>query len=117
MSPQVNKHRLGLQGEALVAAEMKHKGWTIAGQRLRCAAGEADLFALQGRSGWVVEVKTSWGRPAQADRLPWRRQQHLWRVAETLLWDFDLDRVQVSLVLVSLASHRQRLRWITLDPF
>jgi len=58
---EADRHELGLAGEALAARALRAAGWRLRGRRLRTPAGEVDLWATDGRTSLVVEVKT--GRP------------------------------------------------------
>lgn len=48
---------LGKWGEALVAEDLRKRGWTIRGAGYRCRTGEIDLIATKGRYIAFVEVK------------------------------------------------------------
>ena len=48
---------LGQWGEALVAEDLRQKGWTIAATNFRCRMGELDIVARNGRYLVFVEVK------------------------------------------------------------
>lgn len=47
----------GQWGEALVAEDLRKKGWTIAATNFRCRMGELDVVAKNGRYLIFVEVK------------------------------------------------------------
>ncbi len=62
MSPdrqaQGRKNRLlGKWGEALVAEDLRKKGWSIQGAGYRCRMGEIDLIATKGKYIAFTEVK------------------------------------------------------------
>ena len=48
---------LGQWGEALVAEDLRKKGWTIVAANFRCRMGELDIVAENGRYLAFVEVK------------------------------------------------------------
>ena len=48
---------LGQWGEALVAEDLRKKGWTIAAVNFRCRMGELDIVAENGRYLAFLEVK------------------------------------------------------------
>ena len=48
---------LGKWGEALVAADLRAKGWIIQGAGYRCKWGEIDLIATKGKYITFTEVK------------------------------------------------------------
>lgn len=67
---QGRKNRLlGQWGEALVAEDLRKKGWTIQAAGFRCRMGEVDLIATNQRFLVFVEVKLrkddSHGTPAE----------------------------------------------------
>lgn len=48
---------LGRWGEALVAEDLRRKGWSVVAANFRCRMGELDLVAEKGRYLAFVEVK------------------------------------------------------------
>ncbi len=63
------RQRLGLEGEALAAAELERLGYQILDRRYRSRYGEIDLIAKDGPTVVFVEVKTKtdsrFGDPAE----------------------------------------------------
>jgi putative endonuclease len=63
------RQRLGLEGEALAAAELERLGYQILDRRYRSRFGEIDLIAQDGPTVVFVEVKTKtdsrFGDPAE----------------------------------------------------
>lgn len=57
MSGREAARRLGQWGEALVAEDLRRKGWAIAATNFRCRMGELDLVAKNERYLVFVEVK------------------------------------------------------------
>ncbi|MBX9472934.1 YraN family protein [Microcella sp.] len=55
------KDELGRAGERLAAEHLSAAGYTILERNWRCAIGEIDIVAQQGRTTVVVEVKTRSG--------------------------------------------------------
>ena len=49
--------RLGQWGEALVAEDLRQRGWTVITTNFRCRMGEIDIIAGNGRYLAFVEVK------------------------------------------------------------
>ena len=47
----------GKWGEALVAEDLRRKGWTVAATNFRCRMGELDIVAKKGGYLAFVEVK------------------------------------------------------------
>ena len=50
-------HLLGKWGEALVAEDLRKKGWQVLAAGYRCRLGEIDLIARKGRFIVFLEVK------------------------------------------------------------
>lgn len=48
---------MGQWGEALVAEDLRRKGWTVVAQNFRCRMGELDIVAKNERYLVFVEVK------------------------------------------------------------
>jgi putative endonuclease len=78
-----DKDDLGRAGEDRAAAHLRDKGWTLLARNWRCAAGEIDLVAADGRDLVIVEVKTrsgeGFGHPFEA--VDARKRGRLWRLA------------------------------------
>lgn len=76
---------LGKWGEALVAEDLRKRGWIIQGAGYRCRMGEIDLIATKGGYIVFVEVKLrktdAYGTAAEA--VTTRKQERL-RVAAQL---------------------------------
>lgn len=65
-----DRRSTGRRGEDLAARWIEARGWRVIDRNWRCAAGEIDLVALDGRQLVIVEVKTrtgtGCGHPAEA---------------------------------------------------
>lgn len=76
---------LGRWGEAVVAEDLRKKGWRILAAGYRCRLGEIDLVASDGKFLAFVEVKlrksTAYGTAAEAVN---RRKQNRIRAAAQL---------------------------------
>ena len=57
MSGGAAARQLGQWGEALVAEDLRRKGWTVAAANFRCRMGELDIVAENGKYLAFVEVK------------------------------------------------------------
>lgn len=57
MSGGEGARRLGQWGEALVAEDLRRKGWSVAARNFRCRFGELDIVAENGQYLAFVEVK------------------------------------------------------------
>lgn len=78
---------LGKWGEALVAQDLRKRGWTIRGAGYRCRMGEIDLIAAKGGYIVFVEVKlrksAAYGSAAEA--VTYRKQERLRAAAQLYL--------------------------------
>lgn len=77
------KDERGRAGEQRAARHLQEQGFTVLDRNWRCAVGELDIVATDGRHLVVVEVKTrrtEWfGHPF--DAIDKRKRDRLWRVA------------------------------------
>ncbi len=80
-------HLLGKWGEALVAEDLRKKGWQVLAAGYRCRLGEIDLIARKGRFIVFLEVKLrkseDYGRAAEA--VDSRKQSRLRATAQLYL--------------------------------
>ncbi len=78
------QRKLGQQGEALAAAYLENKGYTIIDRNYRTPYGEIDIIASQGDSIVFIEVKTrashSMGPPEIS--ITRRKAEHMRNAAE-----------------------------------
>ncbi|MDP2319728.1 MAG: YraN family protein [Acidobacteriota bacterium] len=78
------RQQLGLEGEALAAAELERLGYQILDRRYRSRFGEIDLIAKDGPTVVFVEVKTKtdsrFGDPAEM--VTTQKQRRLVSMAE-----------------------------------
>lgn len=84
---------LGRWGEAVVAEDLRKKGWRILAAGYRCRLGEIDLVASDGKFLAFVEVKlrksTAYGTAAEAvDR---RKQNRIRAAAQLYLAQYPSD--------------------------
>lgn len=84
---------LGRWGEAVVAEDLRKKGWRILAAGYRCRLGEIDLVASDGKFLAFVEVKlrksTAYGTAAEAvDR---RKQNRICAAAQLYLAQYPSD--------------------------
>ena len=81
---------LGQWGEALVANDLRKKGWTIQAAEYRCRLGEIDLVATNKKFLIFVEVKLRkddrFGTAAEA--VTYKKQERLRAAAETYLMKY-----------------------------
>lgn len=77
------KDELGRAGEERAARHLVRLGYAVLDRNWRCAAGELDIVAIDGRDLVVVEVKTrrgiGFGHPLEA--VDARKRTRLWRLA------------------------------------
>jgi putative endonuclease len=81
------RHELGVAGERAAESFLRRRGYTIVERNYRCALGEIDLVALDGRTVVFIEVKTRRGAVVQAafDAVSPRKQRQIVRAAEHYL--------------------------------
>ncbi len=78
---------LGKWGEALVAEDLRKKGWIIQGAGYRCRMGEIDLIATKGKFITFTEVKLrkSDAYGAAREAVTTRKQERLRAAAQLYL--------------------------------
>ncbi|MDR2378416.1 MAG: YraN family protein [Bifidobacteriaceae bacterium] len=111
--PNDRRQALGRYGEAVAAAFLSLKGWTVVDRNWRCRAGEIDLVAQQDPDTLVfVEVKTRagdhFGTPAAAVTGP--KLARLRRLAAAWLDAHDRHApvVRIDVVAVTTAGRAGR---------
>lgn len=79
--------RCGADGEAIAAAFLRARGYTIVVRNFRCAAGELDLVALDQRTIVFTEVRTRRGRAqgSALESITIAKQRQVARVAAAYL--------------------------------
>lgn len=77
---------LGRWGEALVAEDLRRRGWQIVASGWRCRFGEIDLIARNREFLAFVEVKLRSGNfAAPREYVDWKKQQKLRTTAQLYL--------------------------------
>jgi len=113
--------RCGADGEALAAAFLRARGYAILARNFRCAAGEIDLVALDGRTIVFGEVRTRRGRAhgSALESVTPLKQRQVTRVAGHYLARhhlhahpvrFDVVAVEVRGWMVTVAHVRDAFR-------
>lgn len=76
--------QLGSDGERCAERFLRSRGYAILARNYRCALGEVDLVALDGRTVVFIEVKTrrAADREALFDSVDPRKQRQIVRAAE-----------------------------------
>jgi putative endonuclease len=79
--------RCGAEGEALATTFLRARGYTIVARNFRCAAGEIDVVALDGRTLVFAEVRTRRGyaHGSALDSVTRAKQRQVARVAAVYL--------------------------------
>jgi len=117
----IDAHETGRRGEAIALRLAAERGWPSGRTNVRIGRGEADVVCFRDEggkcAGLLLEVKTSQGRPVQAERLQKRQRQRLWRMAQTLCDQQDLARIEVAVVLVTLHAAGEHIEWLELEPY
>jgi ribonuclease HII len=107
--------QVGRQGEQLAAAHLEELGWVVCEMNYRCAAGEMDIIALDGRCLAFVEVRTRRGRShgLPVESITSAKKKRLIEVAETYLQEHSsqpLDwRIDVVSILMSGGGRVQQM--------
>ena len=79
--------RCGAEGEALAAAFLTARGYTIVSRNFRCPAGEVDVVALDARTLVFCEVRTRRGarQGGALESVTVHKQRQVLRVADVYL--------------------------------
>ena len=79
--------RCGAEGEALAAAFLRARGYTILARNYRCNAGELDIVALDAHTIVFIEVRTRRGyaHGSAFESVTALKQRHVARVAALYL--------------------------------
>ena len=101
---KMHNRELGQKGEEAAARFLLHRGYDIIERNWRCAAGEADIVALDGDTVVFVEVKTradaSKGFPAEA--VTAKRRDRYERIACLYLQEHDFADVMLRFDVVAI---------------
>ncbi|MEJ5377459.1 MAG: YraN family protein [bacterium] len=85
---------LGSQGEAAAAEALRGRGYKILERNYRCALGELDLVALQGKTLVFVEVKSGLASAIfPRERVDFRKRRKLVQVAMYYLKEKRMEGV------------------------
>jgi putative endonuclease len=102
---------LGKEGERVAERFLKKKGYKLVERNYRCAGGEIDLIALDGRVIVFVEVKTrtghGFGTPLEA--VEFRKQQKMIQAAQYFLSEKGLHQREARFDVVGIS-------WPQRDP-
>jgi putative endonuclease len=87
MNQRSSSYERGQLGEKLAESYLREKGYRILARNFRAGRGEIDLIAQDGEILVFVEVKSStssrFGEPE--DRVDWRKQNQIRKVAQAFL--------------------------------
>lgn len=96
----------GNKGEELASAYLKKCGYRIVKRNWRVSVGEIDIFARDGRTLVIVEVKTkttpSFGHPAEM--VNYYKQQKLLQLARYCLALYPESDIRIDVVSVDLSG-------------
>ncbi len=115
---------LGRRGEALAAAALQQRGFTVVAQNWHCPEGEADIIAQRDGEWYFVEVRTRRGTACGSpeESLTPRKLARMAAVARRYLSEQSTDEARdviwhISFVAVALdgAGKLQRIT-VYLDP-
>ena len=104
--------RCGATGEDLAAAFLAARGYTIVTRNFRCAAGEIDVVAIDGRTIVFCEVRTrrSARRGSAIESVTPLKQRQVCRVAEHYVARHRLEAHAIRFDVVAI-----ELRGLTVD--
>jgi putative endonuclease len=96
------KDVLGRQGEEVAARYLTELGLAVLGRNWRCAEGEIDIIALDGRTLVICEVKTRsgvrFGTPLEAVTRPKARRLRRLAVAWIRAHGLVFDQIRIDVV-------------------
>jgi putative endonuclease len=102
------KDLLGQQGEQLAAKFLTDAGLSVLGRNWRCALGEIDIVALDGRTLVVCEVKTrsgpGFGTPLEAVTRQKAHRLRLLAVAWVRAHGMVFDQIRIDVIGVLRAA-------------
>ncbi len=94
MEPESSRPGLGARGEDTAAEALRRSGYKILEQNYRCALGELDLVALQGKTLVFVEVKSGLASSiSPRERVNSRKRKKLIQIAMFYLKQKRMDGV------------------------
>jgi putative endonuclease len=80
------KNPLGDRGENLAARELRNKGYRILNRNFKCAGGEIDIIARDGKTLVFVEVKTrAYDEPTPEEQINPAKMHQLTKAAKFYL--------------------------------
>lgn len=109
---ELSAHELGVAGESLVATYLQSHGWNVVARNWCCAAGEADIIAIDPYGEWVfVEVKTRFVRdgvpaPVPEVAVDAEKQRRYRQIAAQYLATNDIAMARFDVVAVSVFANR-----------
>jgi putative endonuclease len=91
--PQEERELLGERGENLAAKHLRNKGYKILARNFRCAVGEIDIIARDGKTLVFVEVKTrAYNDPTPEDQVNAGKQHQLTKAGKFYLSRYGLPQ-------------------------
>lgn len=109
---ELSAHDLGVAGESLAATYLHSHGWDVVERNWCCAAGEADIIAIDPYGEWAfVEVKTRYVRdglpaPVPEVAVDAEKRRRYRQIAQQYLATNDIAMARFDVIAVSVfASH------------
>jgi len=115
-----DRRQLGAAGEHAAERFLRARGYTIVERNYRCALGEIDLIALDGRTVVFIEVKARRDADPEApfDAVDARKQRRIVRAAEHYAVARRLDGREMRFDVVGVQSSGDALACVLLrDAF
>jgi|YNPNPStandDraft_1061719.scaffolds.fasta_scaffold19694_6 putative endonuclease len=108
MESEGSRPLVGAEGEDAAAKALRRCGYKILEQNYRCALGELDLVALEGKTLVFVEVKSGFARGiSPRERVDSRKRRKLSQVAMFYLKQKRMEGVSARFDVVEVDFHSQ----------
>lgn len=106
MESEVSRPLVGARGEDAAAKALRRCGYKILEQNYRCALGELDLVALEGKTLVFVEVKSGSARGiSPRERVDYRKRRKLSQVAMFYLKQKRMEGISARFDVVEVDFH------------
>ncbi len=109
---ELSARELGIAGESLAAAYLQSHGWDVVQRNWFCAAGEADIIAVDPYGEWAfVEVKTRFVRdgmpsPEPEVKVDAEKRRRYRQIAAQYLATNDIAMARFDVIAISVFESR-----------